>query len=451
MIPGKGLTLKIRPIFGSRPQLYGQYRRYVHQFANQRKYVLVINAGSSSMKFKLFQVLQNEDYLPTAYVEGTFERIGDASHPCVVTYRRAREGMKELLEDSSIQTHRDAFKNAIDKMLSDDIKCISDIVAVGHRVVHGGEYLTNSAIVDKNVESYIEKAAALAPLHNLKNLSGIRIARDFFGSRTPQVAVFDTSFHATIPMHAFLYALPLKLYQQHSVRKYGMHGTSYRYILEQIIVKAMKKPRDHIHAIILHLGAGSSMACIKSGICVDTSMGFTPLEGLVMATRSGDVDPGVFRFLSDWLKMSPIDIDDMLNKESGLFGLCGDRDLRSVLERSDNNDEVAKTAYKVLVHRIRKYLGAYLLELEGNVDVICFTAGMGENSARLRSDVLSNLSTLGVELDSDLNNELGKDESFRFVNSDTSKTKILVARTNEELQIALDTIQLTLSPRNRSE
>jgi acetate kinase len=268
-------------------------------------------------------------------------------------------------------------------------------------------------------------------------VQGIVVAEELL--HCPQVAVFDTAFHSTIPPYAYMYALPYRLYEELGIRRYGMHGTSYRYLLSPAS-EILKKPKEELNAIFFHLGAGASVAAVKQGKCIDTSMGVTPLEGLVMATRCGDIDPAVTGILASQKGMDAEEIDSLMNKESGLYGLCGDKDMRSIVEAADAGSEKHKLALKVFIHRIRKYLGAYLVHLEGNVDALVFSAGIGERSAAVRSLVCEGLEHFGFAVDEQKNNE-GKAPA-REIQKDGSKIKVLVIPTDEELSIAQQTMEV---------
>mmetsp|Transcript_20510 Transcript_20510/g.35388 ORF Transcript_20510/g.35388 Transcript_20510/m.35388 type:complete len:489 (-) Transcript_20510:124-1590(-) len=420
--------------------------------------VLVLNAGSSSLKYKLFDKSSNGNNSssphvnPVAMVSGLIERIGDQTHHGIVSHYSAKEKKKIEISDTKIANHGEALRLAVDIMKAHDLndaKGLSDIVTVGHRVVNGGEQINQSCIVDDRVEKLIEEAATLAPLHNPNNLAGIRVAKEVLGANVPQVAVFDTTFHAKIPPSSYLYAIPLELYTKYAIRKYGFHGTSYAYVLkclEDYYQGRFAKPKgERLNAILCHLGAGSSMACVKNGVCLDTTMGLTPLEGLVMGSRCGDIDASVVFHLCKTLKMGVNDVDSLLNKKSGLLGLCGDLDLRHVLAKASQGDTAAQNAYDVLVHRLRKYIGAYMVYLGGKVDVIAFTAGMGQNSAKLRRDVLHDLETLGVLVDEDANTKVSLKPGLPFeIQKENSRVKVVAIETDEELQIANESIQVIM-------
>merc|ERR1719502_2257582 len=324
------------------------------------------------------------------------------------------------------------------------VKRISDIKVVGHRVVHGGDKFSTPAIVDAATEAEIEKCVTLAPLHNPANLSGIRAARESFPS-AQQVAVFDTAFHATMPPDAYRYAIPKELYEKHHIRRYGFHGTSYKYV-SGAAAEALGQPLEDLNMIICHLGNGASMACLQKGKVVDTTMGLTPLEGLVMGTRSGDLDPGAYTHLCNQLGMTPKDVDTLLNKKSGLLGISGKSDMRENIEMAAKGDADAALARQLTVQRLRKYVGSFLVRLNGDLDALVFTAGVGENDRGLREMVCEGLVPLGIDIDPAKNQQIqGK---LAEVQSNESRAKIMVVPTNEELSIASQSLELCklLSP-----
>jgi acetate kinase len=305
---------------------------------------------------------------------------------------------------------------------------------VGHRVVHGGETFQAPTIIDEKVIAAIRENIPLAPLHNPPNLTGIEVARAIFPD-APQVAVFDTAFHQTIPMKAFIYAIPFELYRKDRVRRYGFHGTSHAYVAERG-AHLLNKPLTDVNLITVHLGNGASMAAVEKGHSIDTTMGMTPLAGLVMGTRSGDVDPALPFFLADHLGMSLKEIDTILNKESGLKGICGSNDMREVIDKKNEGDEQARIALQVYTYRIKKYIGAYYAAL-GHLDGIVFTAGIGENSPEIREMCCENLNRLGIIIDRKRNR--AADQGEREISAPDSKVKLLVIPTNEELRIAQET------------
>jgi acetate kinase len=308
-------------------------------------------------------------------------------------------------------------------------------------VVHGGEAFHGAHLINDQVLDALKENISLAPLHNPANILGIEVATQVFGAQCPQVGVFDTAFHATMPPKAFLYAIPYELYEKHGVRRYGFHGTSHQYVGKQA-AKILQKPFDKSNFVTFHLGNGSSMSAIRNGKCIDTTMGLTPLEGLVMGTRSGDVDPALHPFLNSHLKMSLADIDKMLNKKSGLFGLCGDSDIRRIQERVLQNDKQADRALDVLAHRARKYLGSYLLELEGSLDALVFTAGIGENSSMVRERICRNLGFLGIEIDPAKNAGATMGKGWVEIQTSASRSRVMVIPTDEERSIAEQTFDI---------
>ncbi len=394
--------------------------------------ILVINTGSSSIKYELFD-MEGEKRI----VSGVAERIGEEKG--LLTHKRifADGNTLEKVKEMVITDHREGL-NCIVQLLMDQkygaIRNQSELSAVGHRVVHGGESFKETTLIDENVINAIKENAPLAPLHNPPNLVGIEVAQSLFPSIL-QVAVFDTSFHQTIPKKAFLYAIPLELYKKEKVRRYGFHGSSHSYVAERA-AEFLGKTLNVCNLITIHLGNGASIAAIKKGQSIDTSMGMTPLEGLVMGTRSGDIDPALPFFLADYLKMSFKQIDTLLNKESGLKGLCGMNDMREVLDRYDGGNQQAKDALDVYTYRIKKYIGAYLAVL-GKVDAIVFTAGIGEKSSVVRELCVNGLEVLGMQIDSKKNQEAGNEN--RDISSEQSAVRILVIPTNEELKIAKET------------
>ncbi len=394
--------------------------------------ILVINTGSSSIKFKLFDMGQD-----TVLASGIAEKIGEASS--MLTYSKTTEKGKDYntAKQAMIADHGQGLAQIVDLLIHTEHGVISDksdISAVGHRVVHGGEAFKASTIIDDEVFSAIRENIPLAPLHNSANLTGIEVARFIFPD-SPQVAVFDTAFHQTIPPKAFLYALPYELYEKDRIRRYGFHGTSHSYVAERS-AKYLGRPLSELNLVTIHLGNGASMAAIENGRCVDTSMGLTPLEGLVMGTRSGDVDPALPFFLANHLKMSLEEIDELMNKDSGLKGLCGTNDMREVLEKKTAGEERAQIALEVYCYRIKKYIGAYFAAL-GSLDGLIFTGGIGENAPDIRKRCCQGLGKLGIQIDSKKNSRIGN--KIREISSSGSEVKVLVVPTNEELKIAQET------------
>ena len=394
--------------------------------------ILVINTGSSSIKYQLFDMVAEE-----VLAMGLAEKIGE--DPGKLTHKTmAKDGnhRKMVIEDLKID-HREGLEK-ITELLTDPehgvIMDKSEISAVGHRVVHGGETFQAPMIIDEKVILEIKKNTPLAPLHNPANLTGIRVAMSIFPDAS-QVAVFDTAFHQTIPRKAYIYALPYFLYKKHRVRRYGFHGTSHAYVAERA-AEYIGKPLSELNLITLHLGNGASMAAVKNGRCVDTSMGLTPLEGLVMGTRSGDMDPAIPFFLANHLNMSLDDIDGLLNKESGLKGISGANDMRVVLDGAEKGDDRSRLALEVYTYRIKKYIGAYVAVL-GRIDALVFTGGIGENAPVIREECCKDLSCLNIEIDTGKNNL--PEDCLRQISPSGSKVKVLVVPTNEELEIARET------------
>ena len=394
--------------------------------------ILVINTGSSSIKYQLFDMDHHK-----VLASGSVEKIGEDKSS--LTHKMFLEDEENLRKEKQcvIVDHHEGFNRIVDLLMDEKhgiIKDKSEISAVGHRVVHGGETFQTPTIINDKVISAIKENIPLAPLHNPPNLMGIEVARSIFPD-SPQVAVFDTAFHQTIPQKAFLYALPYHLYEKDKVRRYGFHGTSHAYVAERC-ANHLGRPLNELNLITIHLGNGASMAALKKGQCVDTTMGMTPLEGLVMGTRSGDVDPALPFFLADHLKMSLKEIDKLLNKDSGLKGLSGTNDMREVMKKRDSGDEKAKIALEVYTYRIKKYIGAYFAVL-GNLDCIVFTGGIGEHSAEIRDLSCRGLERLGIQIDPTKNNE--NKEGIREIHVAGSEVQILVVPTNEELKIAQET------------
>jgi acetate kinase len=333
-----------------------------------------------------------------------------------------------------------ALKLAIDALLDSNhgvINSIDEISAVGHRVVHGAEKFSKSTIITEEVEATIRECFPLAPLHNPPNLMGF-LACKMILPNIPHVAVFDTAFHQTMPEYAYLYAIPYRLYTEYSIRRYGFHGTSHRYVANRA-EKLLGKSLESLKIITCHLGNGCSITAVSEGKSVDTSMGLTPLEGLVMGTRSGDIDPALVFFLMDRLGMDFQQVDNLLNKESGLLGLSGkSRDVRDLLKASENGDKRSKLALKVFCYRVRKYIGAYAAAM-GGLDAVIFTAGIGENAVQLRKEICEDLEFMGIEFDPEKNKS---EEREKFINMENSKVKVLVIPTNEELLIARDTLEI---------
>ena len=411
--------------------------------------VLVLNAGSSTLKFQLVRTDASciETHTDEKLARGQIERIGGEA----IFSLRGRRGLTSR-GSAPIRDVRAAVEWLVSWLANDEsgpvIGTVGDINAVGHRVVHGGEHFKRSVRIDDAVYRSIEDMIELAPLHNPHHLKGIAAARSVLGTEVPDVAVFDTSFHHTIPERAYLYAIPYQLYRRHKVRRYGFHGTSHRYIAYRWR-ELTGVTRDKTRIITLHLGNGCSACAIDGGNSVDTSMGFTPLEGLVMGTRSGDIDPAVLEYLGTKEGLNPDGVDNLLNKASGLLGLSGlTNDMRELLEEAhENNDRRALLAIDVFCYRIRKYIGAYLATLNG-ADAIVFAGGIGENAAEIRSQVCRELGWAGVELDEAANARMVGGAEGR-ITTDNSRLAVWVIPTDEELLIARDTFRVVTGTESR--
>jgi acetate kinase len=394
--------------------------------------ILVINTGSSSIKYQLFDMDREE-----AMVSGLLERIGEGESTLTQKLVDSSGNGRTKVEHAPIADHAEGLARIADLLIDPEhgvIKKKSDIAAVGHRVVHGGEDFQSSTIISDDVLNTVRENIPLAPLHNPPNLVGIEVAKKIF-PEAPQVAVFDTAFHHSLPRKAYIYAIPYSLYGDHRVRRYGFHGTSHAYVTVTA-AQFLGRPKEEINLITIHLGNGASMAAVKQGRSVDTTMGLTPLEGLVIGTRSGDVDPALPYFLSANLGLSITEIDRLLNKESGLKGLCGINDMREVEERAEGGDDQAQLALDVYAYRIKKYIGAYYAAL-GRLDAIVFTAGIGENSPLIRRMCCTGLQDMGILLDEEKNAERSK--TVRDISTKDSRIRILVIPTNEEKRIARET------------
>ncbi|HVE14972.1 MAG TPA: acetate kinase [Elusimicrobiota bacterium] len=400
--------------------------------------VLVLNCGSSSLKFQLIATDQARIRADAdrRLARGLIERVGGLA---LLSFEAA--GRPPLRDEAPLRDHRAAIDRVVRWIVSPQaaipgIGALSDVHAVGHRVVHGGERFKASTAIDERVISGIEDCFELAPLHNPANLKGIRAAVELFGPKMPQVAVFDTAFHSTMPECSYLYAIPYSLYRRHKIRRYGFHGTSHRYVAYRYrLMRGIA--RDQVNIITLHLGNGCSACAIKRGASYDTSMGFTPLEGLVMGTRSGDVDPSVLEFLSHKDGLSLAELDTLLNKQSGLLGLSGlTADMRDLLEEeAQSGDRRASLAIDVFCARVRRYIGAYFAEM-GGADAVVFTGGIGENSAEIRRRICAGLGPLGLTLDQKRN--AAARSAPALISTGPSRLKAYVIPTNEELLIARD-------------
>ena len=393
--------------------------------------VLVINCGSSSLKYQLIDMATEE-----SLAQGLVERIGIEGS--VLTQKV--EGRDKYIVKQPMNDHKIAIKLVLDALIDSEhgvISSMDEITAVGHRVVHGGEKYKNSVVINEEVKNYIKDCFKLAPLHNPANMIGIEACEELMPN-TPMVAVFDTAFHGTMPEEAYLYALPYDLYKKHGIRKYGFHGTSHKYV-SQKVAEVMGKDIKDLKIITCHLGNGCSLAAVKGGKSIDTSMGFTPLAGVMMGTRSGSIDPSVISFLSEQHGYKISDIDELLNKKSGVLGISGvSSDFRDVIEAANKGNERAKLALDIFHYKVRAQIAAYA-GIMGGVDVIVFTAGIGENSSLTRKECLNGLEFLGFNIDDEKNAVRGE---IQEISTKDSKVKVYEIPTNEELMIARDTVKL---------
>ncbi|MDU5069691.1 acetate kinase [Finegoldia magna] len=389
--------------------------------------VLVINCGSSSLKYQLFDMTDE-----SVLCKGLVERIGIEGSK--LTHKVNGE---KLVVEEPMKDHTEAINHVFDALLDEKygvIKSLDEVSAIGHRVLHGGDKLTESCIIDEKVKDKIREFIKFGPLHNPANLMGIEACEKLAPGKK-NIAVFDTAFHQTMPAKTFMYAIPYEYYEDYRLRKFGFHGTSHRYITlrtQQLLGK------EDINIITVHLGNGSSIAAVKDGKCYDTSMGLTPLEGLLMGTRSGDLDPTVMTFLMNEKGYSADEMNQILNKKSGVLGVSGiSSDFRDLEEEAEKGNDRAQLALDMFIERVKRYIGGYMAEL-GHVDAICFAGGIGENSSSMRKDILDTFEELGVKLDLEKNNT--REEAL--ISSDDSKVKVYVVPTNEELMIARDTLDL---------
>ncbi|MFE5755626.1 acetate kinase [Streptomyces massasporeus] len=399
--------------------------------------VLVLNSGSSSVKYQLLD-MRDSSRLAVGLVERIGEQTSRLKHTPAGGESRERGG--------AIADHDAALKAVAEELAKDGLGLDSpELAAIGHRVVHGGKFFTEPTVVDDTVLAEIERLIPVAPLHNPANLTGIRTAR-VLRPDLPQVAVFDTAFHTTMPESAARYAIDVKTADEHRIRRYGFHGTSHAYV-SRATAELLGKDPSETNVIVLHLGNGASASAVRGGRCVDTSMGLTPLEGLVMGTRSGDMDPAVIFHLMRVGGMSADEIDTLLNKKSGLIGLCGDNDMREIRRRVDEGDEQAELAFDIYIHRLKKYIGAYYAVL-GRVDAVAFTAGVGENAAPVRAAALAGLEELGLAVDGERNAVRG--DEARLISPEGARVAVAVVPTDEELEIATQTYALVIGSGNHT-
>ena len=390
--------------------------------------ILVLNCGSSSVKYKLIEIKANK-----ILAEGGIEKIGlpDA-------FNKFKFNGKKIEQPLDITDHQGAIKAILENLTSADYGCIKsydEIDAVGHRIVHGGEKFSKSMLISDDVIAMIKECYSIAPLHNPVNMAGVEAISSVL-PQVPQVGVFDTAFHQTMPQKAYMYAIPYNYYKEDHVRRYGFHGTSHRYVSQRVCEFLGVKPEEQ-RIITCHIGNGASISAVLNGKSIDTSMGLTPTEGLMMGTRTGDIDPGAMLFLMEKHNLSAKEMLDIINKKSGVAGVTGiSPDMREICAAADAGDEKAKLSLDMYAHRITKYIGAYAAEMNG-VDIIVFTGGVGEHQQFTRADVCSTLGFMGVEIDEAINNANNGDEEI--ISSTNSKVKVVVIPTDEEYMIAKDT------------
>ena len=394
--------------------------------------ILVLNCGSSSLKYQLID-MSNEAVLCI----GLVERIGIEGS----VLKQEKDGVEgKLIVEQPMKNHQDAIKLVLDAVVDPQyggVKDIKEVEAVGHRVVHGGEKFAGSVLITDEVKAALEECIELAPLHNPANIMGIEACEAILPG-VPMVGVFDTAFHQTMPKSSYLYGLPHELYTKYGVRRYGFHGTSHRYVSQRAAAMLGKNIED-CKIITCHLGNGASVAAIDGGKSVDTSMGFTPLEGLIMGTRCGDIDAAILPFLMEKEGLDAKGLSDLMNKKSGVYGMTGiSSDFRDIEDAAAQNNELAQVALESYAKKVKKYIGSYAAEMNG-VDAVVFTAGVGENGIDMRADIMANMDFLGMKLDEEANKVRGKE---RVISTEDSKVKILLIPTNEELMIARDTLEL---------
>ena len=394
--------------------------------------ILVLNCGSSSLKYQLID-MSNEEVLCV----GLVERIGIEGS----VLKQEKDGVEgKLIVEQPMKNHQDAIKLVLDAVVDPQyggVKDIKEVEAVGHRVVHGGEKFAGSVLITDEVKAALEECIELAPLHNPANIMGIEACEAILPG-VPMVGVFDTAFHQTMPKSSYLYGLPHELYTKYGVRRYGFHGTSHRYVSQRAAAMLGKNIED-CKIITCHSGNGASVAAIDGGKSVDTSMGFTPLEGLIMGTRCGDIDAAILPFLMEKEGLDAKGLSDLMNKKSGVYGMTGiSSDFRDIEDAAAQNNELAQVALESYAKKVKKYIGSYAAEMNG-VDAVVFTAGVGENGIDMRADIMANMDFLGMKLDEEANKVRGKE---RVISTEDSKVKILLIPTNEELMIARDTLEL---------
>ncbi len=394
---------------------------------------LVINAGSSSLKFSLFDMPEVKEV-----VNGYVERIGDKDSLYTLKFNG-----EKVVKNKVITNHIEAVETMIEELLENNfITSVDDIKGIGHRVLHGGEFYAKSVVIDDEVLNNIKSLTKLGPLHHPGEVAGIESMKSLLPN-VVQVAVFDTAFHQTMPKENYLYAVPYSWYEENGVRKYGFHGTSHNYITD--VMKEYFNKED-VNLIVCHIGSGASMCCVKNGECYDTTMGLTPLDGLIMGTRCGSIDSSIIEYICKERDLSVGEVTSILNKQSGLLGIAGKNDFRDLENLANNGDEKAKLAIQMMKNSIIKSIGQYYVELEGNVDAIVFTAGVGENAIELREDIINTLSNpLGIKLDKEANSNIARFKSNQrgVITTPDSKTKVMVIPTDEEYMILKDTYELS--------
>ena len=394
---------------------------------------LIINAGSSSLKFSLYDMPDAREI-----VNGYVEKIGNQDSFYTLKYNGQKAQKSKV-----IMNHTEAVQTMLEELLENHfIDSLNDIKGIGHRVLHGGEYYSKSVIIDDEVLNNIKLLAKLGPLHHPGEIAGIESMESVMPN-VPQIAVFDTAFHQTMPKENYIYAVPYNWYEENGVRKYGFHGTSHKYITE---VMQQQLDKEDVNLIICHIGSGASICCVKNGKCYNTTMGLTPLDGLVMGTRCGSIDSSIIEYICKERNLSVEEVSTILNKQSGLLGISGKNDFRDLENLANTGDEKAQLAIKMLKNSIIKYIAQYYVELNGNVDAIVFTAGIGENAVSLRADIVNAISKpLNIELDKEANNNRAKLKTAEggIISTPNSKIKVLVIPTNEEYMILKDTFELS--------
>lgn len=392
---------------------------------------LIINAGSSSLKFSLYEMPSAKEI-----VNGYVQKIGEGDS----FYELKYNGKKDIKE-KDIKNHSEAVQTMLDELLENKfISNVNEIKGVGHRVLHGGEFYSKSTLIDEEVLNNIKALTKLGPLHHPGEIAGIEGMMEVLKD-VPQVAVFDTAFHQTMPKENYLYAVPYSWYKENGVRKYGFHGTSHNYITNQ-----MKKHfnKEDVNLIICHIGSGASIACIKDGVCYDTTMGLTPLDGLIMGTRSGSIDPSIIEYVAKERNMTVEEIIEALNKESGLLGIAGKNDYRDLSKANEEGDEKATLALNMFYNSVTKFIAEYYFKLEGKIDALVFTAGIGENAKAFRKAIMERVSKpMNIKLDEKINDEIPSKNREGKISTDDSAFEVLVVPTNEEYMILADTYEMT--------